>query len=292
MCTMEITCPKCGFTKDIPDEKIPPRAQVATCPKCSHRFKFRELENDYSNTTQPDITTEDNEKSKDLWSIEKLTDHSEKKNSSNNDSFDVTNKTKPYVPWESLEEHGFFAGFFDTIKMVCMSPRKFFENMSVKGGLTRPLIFYLLISELYTAFRLIWQLIGIGVSFESTQVPLAGLGLHGISSLISLILYPIFLTIVLFIGAGINHLCLLLVRDGSRGFNGTFKVLCYSSAPMIMSIFPLLGPIIGLIWSGVCNFLGYKYVHRTSSVKVAIAMLAPFIVILCITFLLKGVAHV
>ncbi len=291
---MEITCPKCGFTRNIPDEKIPPRAQIATCPKCSHRFKFRDLEDKAGSETNIKKEYMSDKESKDLWSsLEELTNHDTSDDEPEGSFSNKTQEVKPMqVPWESLEKHGFFAGFFETIKQVCINPKTFFENMPIKGGLVRPLIFYLLISELYTAFRLIWQLIGINFPVESGQVPLTGLGLHGIESLVLLILYPVFLTIILFIGAGINHLCLLIVKDGSRGFNGTFKVLCYSSAPMIMSIFPLLGPIIGLIWSGVCNFLGYKYVHRTSSIKIVIAMMLPLIALLCIGILFKGAVHV
>lgn len=134
------------------------------------------------------------------------------------------------------------------------SKRIFFKSMSTRGGYTRPLIFYLLISEFYTAFRMIWSIAGIGMSNPAHEMDFLNLGLHGMASLLWLLLYPVLLTILLFMAAGINHLCLLLVKDGSRGFKGTFKVLCYSSAPMVMSIFPFLGPIIGIIWSSVCNF--------------------------------------
>ncbi|QJT11282.1 zinc-ribbon domain-containing protein [Oceanidesulfovibrio marinus] len=40
---MKIVCPECGFARELPEDKIPPTAQVATCPKCRHKFKFREL---------------------------------------------------------------------------------------------------------------------------------------------------------------------------------------------------------------------------------------------------------
>ncbi|MFW5734159.1 MAG: zinc-ribbon domain-containing protein, partial [Oceanidesulfovibrio sp.] len=40
---MKIVCPECGFARELQEDKIPPTAQVATCPKCRHKFKFREL---------------------------------------------------------------------------------------------------------------------------------------------------------------------------------------------------------------------------------------------------------
>ncbi len=38
--TLKITCPFCDFTKQMPEEKIPPGAKWANCPRCKHRFEF------------------------------------------------------------------------------------------------------------------------------------------------------------------------------------------------------------------------------------------------------------
>jgi len=35
---IRISCPGCGFSKELPDDAIPPRATHATCPKCAHAF--------------------------------------------------------------------------------------------------------------------------------------------------------------------------------------------------------------------------------------------------------------
>lgn len=39
---MRIVCPQCGYSREIPANKIPARSSVATCPKCRFRFRFRE----------------------------------------------------------------------------------------------------------------------------------------------------------------------------------------------------------------------------------------------------------
>lgn len=38
---MIIRCPQCEHTRSINESKIPPTAELATCPKCKHRFRFR-----------------------------------------------------------------------------------------------------------------------------------------------------------------------------------------------------------------------------------------------------------
>ncbi|NDV28342.1 zinc-ribbon domain-containing protein [Desulfovibrio sp. JC010] len=41
---MKVTCPECNFSSEIPEDKIPATAQLATCPKCQAKFKFRDFE--------------------------------------------------------------------------------------------------------------------------------------------------------------------------------------------------------------------------------------------------------
>ncbi len=41
---MYITCPNCNFQRSVDKKQIPASATVVTCPKCEHRFKFKDLE--------------------------------------------------------------------------------------------------------------------------------------------------------------------------------------------------------------------------------------------------------
>jgi predicted Zn finger-like uncharacterized protein len=52
--TMEILCPECGFSREVNESKIPARSQVATCPKCKAKFKFRELPEEEFTLDDPD----------------------------------------------------------------------------------------------------------------------------------------------------------------------------------------------------------------------------------------------
>lgn len=38
---MIIRCPQCEHSRNVNEHKIPPTAELATCPKCKHRFRFR-----------------------------------------------------------------------------------------------------------------------------------------------------------------------------------------------------------------------------------------------------------
>ena len=39
---MIIRCPHCDFSRTVDEDKIPAAAQTATCPKCHHKFRFRD----------------------------------------------------------------------------------------------------------------------------------------------------------------------------------------------------------------------------------------------------------
>jgi hypothetical protein len=38
--SVEIVCPQCGYSKNVPEEKIPPGVRWANCPRCKNRFEL------------------------------------------------------------------------------------------------------------------------------------------------------------------------------------------------------------------------------------------------------------
>ena len=55
---------------------------------------------------------------------------------------------------------------------------------------------------------------------------------------------------------------------------------------MVLAVLPLFGPLVGMVWTMVCTFLGFKYVHRTTNMRVLWAMLLPLLVVLVLSMLL------
>ena len=37
---MNITCPRCGFSRELPADRLPSKAVIATCPHCACRFRL------------------------------------------------------------------------------------------------------------------------------------------------------------------------------------------------------------------------------------------------------------
>jgi hypothetical protein len=334
---MEIICPQCGFARTIPDEKIPERAEIATCPKCKHKFQFRtagetvsppplltDAPSDKPDTrqSQTESARSEPERTPESDSVQRASgdEHAEassldgappgkaspgKAPSGNGDFWDslasmgsphqgardeeqpeeVTRDGEIEVPWERLDIYGFFPGIWETIKRAMLRPAAFFQAMPVGSGQIKPLIFYLLVAEFQIVLQMLWDVTGVtsGMTGEGEAM--------GISALMLLVGYPIILTMLLYVMAVLVHACLSMVGGATRGFEGTFRALTYGSAPMVLTLIPFVGPLVGAIWSLVVTFLGYKYIHRTTTAKVILAMLLPLIPFILLLAIVMSMAQ-
>lgn len=179
--------------------------------------------------------------------------------------------------------------FVDTVRAVVLDPVGFFRGIARRGDFVNPLIFAV-ICALISA--LLGGLINLLLSplFASpgdTGEALAG-GVVGFVG--NLILAPIFVVIVLFIGAAITHLLvMLLVRPQNAGFEATFRVGTYSQVTQLVSWIPIIGVIIAVVWTAILSIFGIREVHSTTTGKAALVVLIPVAVILLLVILL-GVA--
>lgn len=56
---MEIICPECQFSREVPDDKVPATSVNATCPQCGIKFRFRDLppqEPEFTLEAEPEAT--------------------------------------------------------------------------------------------------------------------------------------------------------------------------------------------------------------------------------------------
>ena len=291
---MHIRCPECGFTREVSEGKIPPTAKMATCPKCGQKFPFRQDpgEEAESSVSENDHAEGPNDHENDIWSQLESMSEDEQPGQRPGRSAEFTAYSRvsgSQIPWENLKDVGFFPGLMETIKGVMFHPRIFFEGLPLGQGYNKPLIFYLLIAEIQALAQFIWRMAGIAPQVGQGNHDFLGLGLAGMSSLLVLILYPVFLAGMLFVISALNHACLLAVKAGARGYEATFKVISYANAPMVLAVLPLFGPMAGMVWTMVCTFLGFKYVHQTTNMRVLMAMLLPLVVVILISSLVVSV---
>jgi hypothetical protein len=177
----------------------------------------------------------------------------------------------------------------DTTKQVLTAPTAFFAAMRVTGGLGRPLAYGLILGTIgivaTTLYRAVfWAAMGpsLGMMRHRPELPwLVPFMQTGVGLVLQLVLGPPFLVVALFIAAGIVHLLLLLFGGARRGFEATFRVLCYCEATALISLLPICGNLIQSVYMVVLAIIGLSEAHGVSRATTAAAILVPLIVLCC-----------
>ncbi len=183
------------------------------------------------------------------------------------------------LPWDRRQELGFFPAFFETLKLVLLNPTVAFSAMKPEGGFGEPLIFAVFGGSIGFLCYLLFSIVLSSVGIMSDRNALAGLMGLGIGTIFLIIFIPVFIAIGLFIGAGILHLCLMLVGGAKRSYETTFRVLSFtlgSTYPLM--IVPICGGAISGIWGLVLECIGLARAHETTTGKAVLAVLLPVIV--------------
>lgn len=189
-------------------------------------------------------------------------------------------------PFEERAELGFLIGLFTTISLVLTRPRETFATMRRSGGFGTPIFFMLVVG---------WPVVIVStLLFRGAELDFAGNfdlggsmgGFEGgvnttLLGMSYVFFYPFFVVAGQFLGAGITHLCLLLVGGANHPFETTFRVSCYSSgAASVLGLLPVLGPILVFVWGGlIVQIIGLSAAQETSVPRVIFAVLLPLFVL-------------
>jgi hypothetical protein len=187
----------------------------------------------------------------------------------------VVAETEP--AWERLSEVGFGKAMIDTIKNVLFQPKRTFAQLKTTGGFLHPLAYYLITGILGGIGGIVYSHFfpGIETMMGVPKQP-APFGLMA-----SFLMLPFVYLILIFLWAGLIHLCLMMVDGAKRGFETTFRVACYASGTSgLLGLLPIwvCGGFIGSIWGVVITIIGISQAHRISGGKATLGVLLPMII--------------
>jgi predicted Zn finger-like uncharacterized protein len=305
---MNIICPECGFGRTVNEEKLPPKAVMATCPKCRHRFKFREIsptEHIEPKTDSPPAAPALDPESKDtpeqpsgpVQAGQEATSQAEsstpphdedlwnelsalKEDDDEGGSY-AEHRPEPSLPlWERVDS-GYPRAFVQTFLEVLANPRIFFSAMPVGYGIVKPLLFFLIIVQAVALSQSIWQLLGIIPPSALTE----NLD-NTLQAALALILYPLEVCVFLFLDTAMNHFFLRLFKADTKGFEGTFRAGTYSAAPMLLMIVPYIGLPLAMIGVVVYKFLGLRHVHGATNKQVLAVLILPMLLAITVAIVL------
>jgi len=185
------------------------------------------------------------------------------------------------APWEQLEHYGVVPAFLNTIKSILLKPGDFFDQLPPVSGKLRPLIFAMVLCVVSMLFGLIWNYFGLGPNLSELGRTdgFQGLGAGALGGLALLGLSPIVLIGFVFLDAALAHLLLGLLRSATRPFDETFRTICYSGGPWILTALPVpysyLIPVI-LIWHMTLQAIGLKKLHQGGYPQVLASVLVKW----------------
>ncbi|MFR0874218.1 MAG: YIP1 family protein [Bilophila wadsworthia] len=180
------------------------------------------------------------------------------------------------VPWEEPKRYNLMALYQTILRVMFNAPRFFAALPATNGKLTRPLVFYLILGMFQTLVERMWYLMSIQASGPSITDPklqeVLGDVAQSMSLPLTILLTPGILAIQLCFFASVFYLMLRLVQPENVQFRTVFRVIAYSAAPTVVCIVPLVGPLVGSIWFGVCCFIGCKYSMRLPWSRTGLAL--------------------
>ncbi|MFB6089195.1 MAG: YIP1 family protein [Candidatus Aenigmatarchaeota archaeon] len=178
--------------------------------------------------------------------------------------------------------------WFEAIKSIMIDPKEFFGEMSTDGGYEEPLVFAVMNFVIVSFFWgiLYFSSIGVfgGLFFDG---PLSGfmsnIGLAGLFAIPFMLVSSLISGVIsIFVIAAISHV-LLIVVGGKGSYEGTLRVVAYTTAFLLISWIPVLGILIG-IYALYVVLIGYSNVHEISKGRALLALLIPMLAILLAIF--------
>jgi hypothetical protein len=180
-----------------------------------------------------------------------------------------------YCPWEDIESIGFFQGLAQTLKQSLGSPRDFFSHMPPHGGYSNPLLYCIIIETLGTLAAYLW---GIAVGN-----PLVAAGDMSRTTMVLLgIFVPVMVIIWTFFWSVVLHGTLRILAGPGKSFEGTFRVVAYSSGPELLSVIPYVGSFAAIFLKLYLSIVGLREVHGLTSSKATLIVLLPGILLFII----------
>ena len=193
------------------------------------------------------------------------------------------------VPWERRSELGFLTALVDTTLQVLSTPRDFFRRVSPTGGLGAPLLYAVIVGYVGLVATAVYDAIfealvghetaelGLGPEIDRALAMVQG----GPGLLVQVLIGPFVLVVGLLVVSGLNHLCLMMLGGARHGFEATFRAGAYARAASIVSLVPLCGPFVAIVWTAVSSIIGIQVVHDTTLGKAIGSVVLPVLVACC-----------
>ena len=178
------------------------------------------------------------------------------------------------TPWDRRKEIGLVTAWWDTVKMILMSPTAFFRDhigTSFKEAYFFDVICHYVGMIPASAVTVLISWLTADFVRQAGKTPpelSAVIAMSGVVALVGPLVFPIVPGVIM---PGITHLCLWPMAAKRRSFMHTYRTFLYGGAANVLAAVPLCGALAAPILTLVVWIKGMKEVHRTG---VGVAILA------------------
>lgn len=185
-----------------------------------------------------------------------------------------------------------------TWRASVLEPTRFFARVPWDAPIARPVLYFLVVTVAAAFFTLWWNALGLAATLPFT-LPAVDVGGRGAPALIEFFMSPFVALVGLLIWTLVLHFFALFLAPERRGLAATARAICYAAGPAVFSIVPLLGPLVGGVWTLVLEVFGIRAAHRVTTGRAAAIVLLPLAIfftllmfLVLLAFLLVGVTMI
>jgi hypothetical protein len=170
------------------------------------------------------------------------------------------------LPWEQRPNN--FGSWWQTTKLVMFDPTPAFRSMRQRGGIGGPMMYAIWGQAIGLVAYMVWNLpLQIFAALADNNADAFAVVIGSIIGMLvgGAIGLLVFVPLGIFIGAGIQHLCLKMVGGANQPYETTVRVACFVQGSFgWLNILPLCGPLVGAVWAIIAMILGNAHAHECS----------------------------
>lgn len=178
------------------------------------------------------------------------------------------------IPWERREQIGGVPAFLQTVKAVLLRPQECLAAPAGGAEIGSPLLFAVICHTIGVVFALFWQFVTMLLTTPGGGMGV-GFGEMGVLSVLGILAGPLGALTWVFLWGAVVHVFLMMFGAARGGFVATARVQGYASVGSLWYAVPLLGGMVGLVWSIIIQILGLASAHGTGAGRTTAAVLAP-----------------
>ncbi len=181
------------------------------------------------------------------------------------------------IAWENLGNLGIARALFTTCKECLVSPFAFFEKFGPKPNAKMSFLYALILGSIGSLLGFIWT--ALIMAWLPLDIPWLNSFSSKAYSATGLIFIPFFSAFKTVISAVYFQTLLVLTGSRKRNLASTFSIVCYTESAAVLNVIPGLGGLLSLVWSFVMLAAGLNRVHKISTLKAALIILLPLLMI-------------